>query len=183
MKMAKKLLAVVLAGVLALSVLTGCGDTVSTKSIADVLSDMYKSWGVTYKADPELNEKAKEIVKKAGLANQTALLAEGDETSEPDESLEDIELTDEECAAILEILGDGYADKYVTVSFVKTKGYNVTAQAAGLVMNINFITDHYDYSGDTLKIGTTTFTWKETSYRIAIIVGDAAEETHPTDKK
>ena len=39
MKMAKKLLAVVLAGVLALSVLTGCGGAVSTKTIAEAMSD------------------------------------------------------------------------------------------------------------------------------------------------
>ena len=39
MKMAKKLLAVILAGVLALSVLTGCGDAVSTKAIAEAMSD------------------------------------------------------------------------------------------------------------------------------------------------
>ena len=179
MKMAKKLLAVVLAGVLALSVLTGCGNTVSTKTIADVLSDMYKSWGITYKADPELNEKAKEIIDKAGLANQTALLAEDDEPSDSDVSLEDIVLTDDQCAAILKILGDGYADKYVEVSFVKTKGNNVTTQAAGLLMNSQNITDYeYDYyeHGGTLRIGTTTFTWKETSYRFAVIVGDVEVE-------
>ena len=42
MKMAKKLLAVVLAGVLALSVLTGCGGAVSTMTIADAMSEMSK---------------------------------------------------------------------------------------------------------------------------------------------
>ena len=136
MKMAKKLLAVVLAGVMALSVLRGCGDAASTKTIAEVLSDMYKSWGITYKADPELNRKAEEIVEKASQANQIALLAEAedDETPDPDESLEDILSKEEVHAAILQILGKDYADKYVTVSFVKTKGYNVTAQAAGLLM-------------------------------------------------
>ena len=40
MKMAKKLLAVVLAGVLALSVLTGCGGAVSAKTIAEAMSDV-----------------------------------------------------------------------------------------------------------------------------------------------
>lgn len=182
MKMAKKLLAVVLAGVLALSVLTGCGNAASTKSVADAISDMCKSEGVTVKADPELNRKAKEIVEKVGLANQTALLAEDDETSDSDESLEDFELTDEVRAAILKILGEGYADKYVAVSLVKTKGNNVITQAYELMNNIEIVTKH-ELGGDTLKIGTTTFTWKGTSYRFAIFVGDAAEETHPTDKK
>ena len=70
MKMAKKLLAVVLAGVLALSVLTGCGDAVSTKAIAEAMSDKTiaeamsdasKDKGFVYEADPELNEKARQI--------------------------------------------------------------------------------------------------------------------------
>ena len=61
MKMAKKLLAVVLAGVLALSVLTGCGDAVSTKAIAEAMSDASKDEGFVYEADPELDEKARQI--------------------------------------------------------------------------------------------------------------------------
>ena len=40
MKMAKKFLAVALAGVLALSVLTGCGNSVKSKDIADSLNKM-----------------------------------------------------------------------------------------------------------------------------------------------
>ena len=64
MKMAKKLLAVVLAGVLALSVLTGCGNAASTKTIADAMSDMGKNEGIVYKADPKLNEKARLIAEK-----------------------------------------------------------------------------------------------------------------------
>lgn len=40
MKMAKKFLAIALAGVLALSVLTGCGDSVKSKDVADALTKM-----------------------------------------------------------------------------------------------------------------------------------------------
>ena len=70
MKMAKKLLAVVLAGVLAVSLLTGCGGAVSTKAIAeamsdktiaDAMSDVSKDEGFVYEADPELDEKAGQI--------------------------------------------------------------------------------------------------------------------------
>ena len=64
MKMAKKFLAVVLAGVLALSVLTGCGNAASTKTIADAMSDMGKAEEVEFKADSKLNEKAKAIANK-----------------------------------------------------------------------------------------------------------------------
>ena len=79
MKMAKKLLAVVLAGVLALSVLTGCGNAASTKTIADVLSDMSKGQEIVYKADSKLNGKAKEL---GEYAVKFAKDHEDDESSE-----------------------------------------------------------------------------------------------------
>ena len=55
MKMAKKFLAVALAGVLALSVLTGCGNSANTKSIAEAMSDISKAAGITFKEDAKLN--------------------------------------------------------------------------------------------------------------------------------
>ena len=83
MKMAKKLLSVVLAGILALSVLTGCGDAVSAKaiaeamsdkSIAEAMSDVSKDEGVVYQADPKLNEKAgliAEMIRTKGKGNDS----------------------------------------------------------------------------------------------------------------
>ena len=55
MKMAKKFLAVALAGVLALSVLTGCGDSVKSKDIADSLTKM----GVKVKQSDDVDKTAK----------------------------------------------------------------------------------------------------------------------------
>ena len=55
MKMAKKFLAVALAGVLALSVLTGCGDSVKSKDIADSLTKM----GVKVEQSEEMDKTAK----------------------------------------------------------------------------------------------------------------------------
>ena len=55
MKMAKKFLAVALAGVLALSVLTGCGASVKSKDVADSLTKM----GVKVEQSKDLDKTAK----------------------------------------------------------------------------------------------------------------------------
>ena len=55
MKMAKKFLAVALAGVLALSVLTGCGASVKSKDIADALTKM----GVKVEQSKDMDKTAK----------------------------------------------------------------------------------------------------------------------------
>ena len=54
----------------ALSVLTGCGKSANTKSIAEAMSDIGKTTGVTVKEDTKLNTKAKAIVE--ALANTAA---------------------------------------------------------------------------------------------------------------
>lgn len=59
MKMAKKFLAVALAGVLALSVLTGCGASVKSKDIADSLNKM----GVKVELSKEVDETAEKTLK------------------------------------------------------------------------------------------------------------------------
>ena len=55
MKMAKKFLAVALAGVLALSVLTGCGKSVKSKDIADALTKM----GMNVEQSDDMDKTAK----------------------------------------------------------------------------------------------------------------------------
>ena len=59
MKMAKKFLAVALAGVLALSVLTGCGKSVKSKDIADALTKM----GVKVEQSDEMDKTAEDTLK------------------------------------------------------------------------------------------------------------------------
>ena len=59
MKMAKKFLAVALAGVLALSVLTGCGASVKSKDIADALNKM----GVKVEQDDGADKTAEKTLK------------------------------------------------------------------------------------------------------------------------
>ena len=69
MKMAKKFLAVALAGVLALSVLTGCGNSVKSKDIADSLTKM----GVKTEQSKDVDATAKETLKaiEAIIASDT----------------------------------------------------------------------------------------------------------------
>ena len=61
MKTAKRLLALALAGVMALALLTGCGDkpddTLRVEALADIINVRY-GVNITCKADPQLNEAA-----------------------------------------------------------------------------------------------------------------------------
>ena len=63
MKMFKKLMAVALAGVMALTVLTGCAGTINKKEYVNVLNDLMKEQGCTVEqGDSAL---AKEVLSKA----------------------------------------------------------------------------------------------------------------------
>ena len=135
MKMAKKLLAVVLAGVLAVSLLTGCGGAVSTKAIAEAMSDktiaeamsdVSKDEGFVYEADPKLNEKAGLIVETIGTkVGLSAAMQEGGEEG------------DNIYKEIMKIMGEDYADKYVWIAVTATEGGNVTAQARNLLEDVD----------------------------------------------
>ena len=75
MKMAKKLLALVLTGVMAMSMLTGC--TLSDKVKAEAIEDALNSKGVqgtvdvTYKYNKDLNDEAEKVWTDATLMNKT----------------------------------------------------------------------------------------------------------------
>ena len=74
-KMAKKFLAVALAGVLALSVLTGCGASVKSKDVADALTKM----GVKVEQDKDMDKTAEET-----LAAIEAIVNEPANAAKPD---------------------------------------------------------------------------------------------------
>ena len=172
MKMAKKFLAVALAGVLALSVLTGCGKSANTKSIAEAMSDMSKASGFTFKEKTELNTKANAIAE--ALANTAATV--DDNTDDATEK----KLTDEQKNKIMTIMGDSYKEQFVWISVTETKGYNATAQAANLLGNmVNVNTPEGKESVDTYYIGTTTVTKDGTTIRFAVITAAAKAEQTP----
>lgn len=170
MKMAKKLLAVVLAGVLALSVLTGCGDAVSTKAIAeamsdktiaDAMSDVSKDEGFVYEADPKLNEKARQIADMINNPRKETYIYEG----------------------IMGIMGDDYDDKYVWIAETTTKGCDVMTQASNLLedvdidSNINSKVANGKSPANVRSIGTVPITENGVDYLFAVITeGDVQDK-------
>ena len=188
MKMAKKLLAVVLAGVLALSVLTGCGGAVSTKAIAeamsdktiaeamsetiaDAMSDRSKGEGVVYQADSKLNEKAGLIVETIGTkVGLSAAMQEGGEEG------------DNIYKEIMNIMGSDYDNKYVWIAATTTKGNNVTTQAENLLedvdidSNINGAVADDTSPANVRSIGTAPITVNGVDYLFAVITADAVQD-------
>ena len=175
MKMAKKLLAVVLAGVLALSVLTGCSDAVSTKAIAEAMSDktiaeamsdVSKDEGFVYEVDPELDEKAGLI---AGMIK--AKVEGNDPGTEPNIY-----------GKIMGIMGHGYDNKYVWIAATTTEGNNVTTQAENLLedvdidSNINSAVPKDKKPANVRSIGTVPITVNGVDYLFAVITADAVQD-------
>ena len=175
MKMAKKLLAVVLAGVLALSVLTGCGNAASTKTIADVLSDMSKGQEIVYKADSKLNGKAKELGEYAVKFGKEH---EG----------EYFDFEELKKVIMADVMKD-YKDKFVYIAETETKGYNATAQAYTLLEalyggdddgNINSaVVGKGKKPANVRYIGTATIEVEGETWRIAVVTADAEEVKKP----
>ena len=176
MKMAKKLLAVVLAGVLALSVLTGCGGAVSTmiiageavsaETIADAMSNMSKGEGVIYEEKPELNEKAKQIAKMIS----SAAMQKGE--------------TDIYGGIMHNIMGREYDKKYVWIAATTTKGNDVMTQASNLLedledvdkdSNINSAVPNGTSPAAVRSIGTVPITENGVDYLFAVITADAVQ--------
>ena len=175
MKMAKKLLAVILAGVLALSVLTGCGGAVSTKAIAEAMSDktiaeamsdVSKDEGFVYEADPELNEKARQI------AEMIRTKEEGNDSGNKTDIY----------GEIMNIMGREYDNKYVWIAETTTKGNNVTAQARNLLedvdkdSNINGAVPSGTSPAKVRSIGTVPITENGVDYLFAVITADAVQD-------
>jgi hypothetical protein len=179
MKMAKKLLAVVLAGVLALSVLTGCSGAVSAKTIAEAMSDktiaeamseMSKGEGVVYEEKPELNEKARQIAEMLS----SAAMQEGGEEG------------DNIYKEIMNIMGSDYDNKYVWIAVTATEGCDVTMQAYNLLedvdtdSNINSkVADDKGANGkkpaNDRSIGTVPITENGVDYLFAVITAAAVQ--------
>ncbi len=173
MKMAKKLLAVVLAGVLAVSLLTGCGGAVSTmiiageavsaETIADAMSNMSKGEGVVYEEKPELNEKARQI---AAMISSAAMQKGETDIYEK----------------IMKIMGDDYDDKYVWIAETTTEGNDVMTQASNLLedvdkdSNINSAVPNGTSPANVRSIGTVPITENGVDYLFAVITADAVQD-------
>ena len=133
MKMAKKLLAVVLAGVMAVSMLTGCA-SISSRRVADELEGMLKA----------ANDKATVKAVDDDLANKAAKVAKTEQGAlkEADALKADVktELTK----------NNKLGDSYIWVAYFATKDVNKTVKAQNVAKAL-ITTDAQGAKIDTTK--------------------------------
>lgn len=194
MKMAKKFLAVALAGVLALSVLTGCGASVKSKDVADALTKM----GVKVEQDDGVDATAKSTLKAIeAIVDAPANASKADDAADKitlDNAVKMIDGkvikknvfqsadTDNKVKKALGMMASGSAaetankNKQVCVALVKTE--NATKDAS---LQAHFVKDNLvpanAYSvtnGKTVvdpgKLGTAKT--KDGKYMLVVIVND-----------
>ena len=140
MKMAKKLLAVVLTGVMAVSMLTGCA-SVSSRQVADELQGMLKA----------VNDKATVKAVNDDLANKAVKAAKNTDGSlKADNTLK----TDVETELTK---GNKLGDSYIWVAYFATKDVNKTVKAqkiAKALIGTNGIATDKAINSTDVKVGT-----------------------------
>ena len=175
MKMLKKLLAVVLTGAMALTLLTACGsNAVTEKDIADAMNDMAKAKGTNVTFTPRAAERE--------LAQKLAAL------SEKDWNITGGKLSEK----VIEILGLNEANEescFVWYGAVFADEIGVTGQAYNVMNNIlskdavnaDKLTGkepgNIRYIGTAL--GTLTIHGKQTTVRFIVVTADAEDPQHP----
>ena len=115
MKMAKKLLAVVLAGVMAVSMLTGCA-SISSRRVADELEDMLKI----------ANNKATVKAVDDELANNAAKVAKDNNGNLKAETTLQTDVKNELTK------GNKLGDSYIWIAYFATKDVNKTVKAQNI---------------------------------------------------
>lgn len=191
MKMAKKFLAVALAGVLALSVLTGCGDSVKSKDIADSLTKM----GVKVEQDDGVDATAKETLKaieaiinsetntgadKITLDNAVSkatgrVIKDYNISNIPDAVKKVLGLFTGTGATAADKENDG---KKVQVALVKTENATKDASLQAAIAKDALLTawaPTYTEFADTGKLGTAKTS--DGKYILVVIVNDAVAKT------
>ena len=134
MKMAKKLLAVVLTGVMAVSMLTGCAG-ISSRRVADELQGMLKA----------VNDKATVKAVDDDLANKAVKVAKQDNK---DALKEDADL---KAAVKTELTkGNKLGDSYIWIACFATKDVNKTVKAQSIAKAM-MTTDNQGAKIDTTK--------------------------------
>ena len=141
MKMAKKLLAVVLTGVMAVSMLTGCA-SVSSRRVADELEGMLKA----------VNDKATVKAIDDDLANKAAKVAKEDnkDALKADAALK--------AAVKTELTKDNkLGDSYIWIAYFATKDVNKTVKAQNIakaLIGTNGIGTTKAINSTDVKVGT-----------------------------
>ena len=191
MKMAKKFLAVALAGVLALSVLTGCGASVKSKDIADSLTKM----GFKVEQDDGVDATAKETLKaieaiinsetntgadKITLDNAVSkatgrVIKDYNISNIPDAVKKALGLFTGTGATAADKENDG---KKVQVALVKTEDATKDASLQAAIAKDALLTawaPTFTEFADTGKLGTAKTS--DGKYILVVIVNDAVEKT------
>ena len=194
MKMAKKFLAVALAGVLALSVLTGCGDSVKSKDIADSLTKM----GVKVEQSKDVDKtaentlKAIETIIAADSANKITLDNAVEKVTGKVISQEHIDVNTDAANAVQKALGvfttgecaeKANVGKQIRVALVKTENATKNANLqAGIVNGALFeaqaatVNDMNHEVAETGKLGTAKTS--DGKYILVVIVNDVVETSN-----
>lgn len=162
MKMFKKLMAVALAGVMALTVLTGCAGTINKKEYVNVLNDLIKVSGKDYTVEQGSDKLAKEVLAKVEVYAENHNRGETyTKTAVAYEVLRDLTSEDDnrrDPADIKAIVPDGAKDQY-TLMWTQLNDYeskafknnesaaNVIRMAMGNSCELNEV--------DADKLGTT----------------------------
>ena len=183
MKMLKKLLAVVLTGAMALTLLTACGsNAVTEKSIADALSDMAKAKGekVTFTPRAKERELARKIAELIEKESETATAADGKDSSN--------NAAEEELNRILGI-DDGGANEgnFVWVGTVVIDELGASGQAFELLKEVLDTGDAYNYGSledkkpaDTRYMGSALCKavdkGKPVTVRVIVVTAKAEED-------
>ena len=194
MKMAKKFLAVALAGVLALSVLTGCGDSVKSKDIADSLTKM----GVKVEQSKDVDKtaentlKAIETIIAADSANKITLDNAVEKVTGKVISQESIDGNTDAANAVkkaLSVYANGSdaekanVGKQIRVALVKTENATKNANLqAGIVNGALFeaqaavVNDMKHEVAETGKLGIAKTS--DGKYMLVVIVNDVVEKAN-----
>ena len=139
MKMAKKLLAVVLAGVMAVSMLTGCA-SISSRRVADELEGMLKA----------VNDKATVKAADDDLANKAAKVAKDEHGALKAETTLQTDVKNELTK------GNKLGDSYIWVAYFTTKDVNKTVKAQNIakaLIGTNGIDTTKAINSNEVKVG------------------------------
>ena len=201
MKMAKKFLAVALAGVLALSVLTGCGKSVKSKDIADSLTKM----GVKVEQSDEMDKTAEDTLKaieaivdasakdgNVAAANKITLDNAVEKVTGKVISQEHIDVNTDATGAVQKALGvlnsgsdaeKANVGKQIRVALVKTENATKNANLqAGIVNGALFeaqaavVNDMKHEVAETGKLGIAKTS--DGKYILVVIINDVVEKAN-----